>query len=274
MRLTSRDGTQLALHEYGGRGRDLLIVHATGFCAGAYRSLAETLTSRFRVFALDLRGHGDSGPSATGSMVWTGMRDDVVSAIEAIGSGDIVGFGHSLGGAALLMAQASRPGLLAGCWLFEPIVTPQRDEWDADESPLSISARRRRATFPSRAEALARYAGRPPLGLLRADCLAAYVEHGFRDVGDGVTLKCEPVVESATFEAAGAIVAADLVTIDVDAVVARGERGPTDAGPAVMALSVADSLPGATLRRFDHIGHFGPLQDPETIAEAVIDRFS
>ena len=52
-----------------------------------------------------------------------------------------------------------------------------------------ITARRRRANFPSRADALHRYASRPPLNELRADSLFSYVEHGFRDMTDGtVTL--------------------------------------------------------------------------------------
>lgn len=276
MRIRSADGTELALHDFGGHGDPLLMVHATGFCAGAYGPLAALLTSRFHVWGLDVRGHGDSAEPASHTMDWQEAADDVLAALEAIGPSrhGVVGFGHSMGGALLVEAQRRRPGVLRGAWLFEPIVTPPRDEWAATESPLSISARRRRRDFPSRDEALRRYAARSPLGVLRADCLAAYVTEGFRDTDEGVTLKCSPEWEATTFEATGTVVVGDLVDLDLPAVIARGERDDTTVGPAAMALAVADTLPGAVLQRFDHVGHFGPLQDPDTVAEAIIARFA
>ena len=51
---------------------------------------------------------------------------------------------------------------------------------------MADTARHRRATFPSTAAALHRYASRRPLNELRADSLFAYVEHGFRELPDGI----------------------------------------------------------------------------------------
>ena len=110
------------------------------------------------------------------------------------------GFGHSMGGAALLMAEERRPGTFDRLFLFEPIVFPDDFRLTAPNM-MSDLARSRRSTFPSRDDALARYASRPPLNTMRADVLKAYVDDGFVDLPDGsVRLACLPDDEARTFE--------------------------------------------------------------------------
>lgn len=272
MRVSSTDDVSIELHELGGDGPDLLIAHATGFCAGAYGPLAARLQARHRVWALDFRGHGDSTLPASGDLSWRGMADDVLAVAEVIGGGPLLAFGHSMGGACLLAAELRVPGTLRAAFVFEPIVVPPG--FDAPGgNPLAASARRRRPSFASREEALARYASRPPLGAFRADALSAYVTHGFADASDGtVTLKCTPESEAAVFEASGKPQIAEMGPVSVPVVVARGERDASP-GPADFADAVAASLGNGTLRRYPHVGHFGPFQDPATIAEDVVAAF-
>src|SRR3954471_16326922 len=205
MRVPSTDGVELELHDLGGEGPTVLVAHATGFCAGAYLPLARRLTALgHHVWALDFRAHGDSTAPASEDLNWTGMIDDVLAVADAIADGPLLAWGHSMGGACLAGAELRRPGLLARAALFEPIIVPS--DWRAGpgQNPLAISARRRRPSFGSRDEALARYASRPPLGAFRADALSAYVTHGFADAADGtITLKCTPEHEAAVFEADG-----------------------------------------------------------------------
>ena len=114
-----------------------------------------------------------------------------------------IGVGHSMGGAALLLAEQARPGTFSLLWLFEPIVVPD-DQVPEGGNPLAAGAARRRPDFGSLEEAFANYAGKPPLDALDPACLAAYVEYGFEPLGDGtagaVTLLCRPEVEAATYE--------------------------------------------------------------------------
>ncbi len=285
MRVPSTRGVEVELHDLGGAGPPLLIAHATGFCAGAYRPLASSLTGAFRVWALDFRGHGDATSPDDGDFDWGGMGDDVLASVAAIepDDGRVFGFGHSMGGAALVLAELARPGTLRAAFLYEPIIVPS-DFWPNDPGgPASAApperrgpnfmaeaARRRRPTFGSRAEALERYAGRPPLGLLRADALAAYVDAGFADLADGgVTLKCTPEHEAATFESTGKASADQLGPVTTPLTFARGTRDPQP-GVADFAGVAAKQLPGSRLRTYDHLGHFGPFQDPDGLAADVI----
>ena len=281
MQILSTDNVTLELHDLGGEGPDLLIAHATGFCGGAYRPLARVLGRAFRVWAMDFRAHGSSSnpDPALGPLTWTGMADDVLAVVDHLTARPDrvdeppVALGHSMGGACLLAAEHRRPGLLRSAFVFEPIVVPQG--WDGPSGPnrMADSARRRRPGFASREEALARYASRPPLGMFRADVLAAYVEHGFRDLDDGtVALRCTPELEAQTFEAPGKPTLALMPEIELPTLVAYGthEPGPS---PADFAPHVADALPNGTARAYPHLGHFGPLQDPDTIADDALELF-
>ena len=102
-----------------------------------------------------------------------------------------------------------------------------------DNTHMSGPARKRRELFPSRSEAMWRYAARPPLNALRSECLAAYVEYGFHDLEDGtVRLACRAESEARTFEAAG------LMTADRASVIAT---------PVTVGLGGADAAAGVSL---------------------------
>jgi len=257
----------IAIHDLGGTGdQTLLVCHATGFLGRIYRAMAVELADSMRVVALDFRGHGDSAAPATpDGYSWVGMTDDLEAVVDHLDSDTLHGFGHSMGGATLIEAERRRPGTFASAMVFEPILPP--DPF-AEETPLVKAARGRLRTFPSRAEALLRYASKPPLGLFRADVLSDYVTHGFADIDEGITLKCTPESESATFLNAGTISFDLLSEVELDIVVCKSGDGDA---PAQLADAIVDALPNASLASFPQITHFGPLQNPVAVAAAIAD---
>ena len=266
----SGDGINLKLRMMGGSGPDLLVCHATGFHGLAYRPLAQCLKEHFRVWALDFRGHGASGAAPDGDYAWSGMGVDVAACAAAIGGDRLYGFGHSMGGAALLLAERSAPGLFAGLFLYEPIVLPRGFFAAPNANPLAAGARNRREVFNSRAEALARYSSRSPLGVMRADALAAYVEGAFVDLPDGrVRLACSAETEARTFEASGGLATEEAAGISVPATVAAGTVGGVP-NPGAFASAVAEALPQGRFMSFEDLGHFGPLEAPGVVAAAAV----
>jgi pimeloyl-ACP methyl ester carboxylesterase len=273
----SSDGVEVALHDLGGRphGVRLLFVHATGFCGPVFRPLAAVLGKRFRCWAVDLRGHGLSLTPEAVDYDWSGFADDVLAAVDGLGGGSATGrpliaLGHSSGGAAVLLAEAERPGTFGSLWCYEPIVWPQpevardRAEW------LAAGAAKRRDTFPSAEEAYENFRSKPPMSALAPDALRAYVEGGFERRPDGsVTLRCRPESEAAVYRRA---VEGDrfprLAEVACPVVVAAGGR--SDAITPVRARAQVDALPAGRLRVFDDLGHFGPLEDPAAVAASVL----
>ncbi len=265
------DGLSLTVHELGGSGRPTLLCHATGFHGAVWEPLAAALGDGFERWAIDFRAHGRSMVPDGQPLGWTEFGADVLAVVDALAvpPGELLGVGHSMGGAALLMAEQARPGTFAGLWLFEPIAPPVGALPSIENgNTMADGAARRRPSFPSHAEAIANFASKPPLNALRADALHAYVRHGFVAGEDGaVHLACRPEDEAQIYRGGGAHHAFDrLGAVTCPVVVACGRDEP---GPALFAPAIADALPAGRLERIDPLGHFGPLEAPEICAAAV-----
>ena len=80
----------------------VLIIGLTG-AAYNWRTTAEALQNDYRVIAINIRGHGDSGPfldrnpNAAGDTRWQDWASDVDALITGLGLDRPVVMGHSLG---------------------------------------------------------------------------------------------------------------------------------------------------------------------------------
>jgi pimeloyl-ACP methyl ester carboxylesterase len=229
---------------------------------------ADALARSFRVWSFDARGHGAS--PAADDMTWATMGEDVLTVVDALGIERLFGFGHSLGGALLVIAETLRPGTFRQLYVYEPAIIPPQSPRNIEAVAIAL---RRRRSFPSRKEAFENYASKPPFDELAAPALWAYVEHGFVDSPDGtVTLACTPETESRTFEGASGRTAWDaMARVTCPVTLGRGDApgasSPGHAEPQVEHLR-------ADVDVFRGLGHFGPLAEPEIVAAAVADAFS
>jgi pimeloyl-ACP methyl ester carboxylesterase len=265
----STDGVTLALHDLGGDGPPLLLCHPTGFLAMTWAPLAAALSDVAHTWALDFRGHGDSTSPTSLDFAWSGMADDVLAVVDDLGLTGVRAAGHSMGGAALLMAEQRRAGTFSRLWLYEPIVFPPVEGGGGGSNPLVEGARRRRPWFPDREAAYANFASKPPLDTLAPEALRAYVDHGLRDRpdDDAVELKCAPDVEARVFaEGATHPTFARLGQVRCPVTVAASGD---PVGPAQIAPLIAEALPNGRLERHPTLTHFGPMEDPEGMAAAV-----
>jgi pyruvate dehydrogenase E2 component (dihydrolipoamide acetyltransferase) len=113
---------------YAGAGQDgdvVLLVHGFGGDRNSWLFLQEPLAARFRVYALDLPGHGtsakdvgDVGDVADGPAGV--LADAVTGVLDAIGAGRAHLVGHSMGGAVALAVAAWDPARVASLTLIAP----------------------------------------------------------------------------------------------------------------------------------------------------------
>ena len=88
----------------------MVLLHALGERGADWEPVAATFAKRFRVFAFDLRGHGDS--DWPGEYSFRLMRDDVIGALERLGLSKVTLAGHSMGGAVAYLVATQRPDLI------------------------------------------------------------------------------------------------------------------------------------------------------------------
>ena len=271
-------GLTLAVHEWGGQGDPVLLAHPTGFHGVVWQPVAERLVAAGRrVWSFDFRGHGDSDKSPDGEYSWDGFADDASAVLDHLalrGEPSLTAAGHSKGAAALLTAAIRDPRALLRIWAFEPIVFPPEATAMLDATnPMSTAARKRRAVWDSRAEAIASYGARPPLGSLEPDALAAYVDYGMRDRADGsVELKCRPEDEANMYMMGVRNgVFGQLGDVSPPVLVACG--GDSRSISPELGARIVSELPSAMLEVWDGRGHFGPIEDPDRAAESIL-RFA
>ena len=267
--VASTDGVTIPVHDLGGDGPVLLMAHATGFHAKVWQPCAAHLRD-FHCYAPDLRGHGDAVVPDGLGFSWHGFAEDLLAVIDAMGLEHVLAAGHSKGGAALLLAELARPGTFRSLYLYEPVVFPPIDLLTASgPNPLADGAARRREVFDSFDAAYDNFASKPPLDSLHPDALRAYVDHGFRPLADGgIAIKCRPSVESEVYRMASQHGAFErLAEVQCPVTIASGVELPF--GPSSFARDIVAALPHGHLESHHDLGHFGPLEDPETIASCI-----
>ena len=273
--LTSPDGTKIALHEMGGIGNPLLIVHATGFAALVYQELANLLADSFTVFGVDLRFQGNSERSATSSFNWSYFGDDVLTALTAIrkqypSRTPVYGFGHSCGGTALLASELKAPGLVESLYLYEPIIVPpEMEDTPYVSNPLADLTIKRREVFPSRQQAFENFVSKPPIKSFSALSQRSYVEHCLRELPSGeVTLSCAKEDEASIYSAmASTRTYSRLREISVPTVISRGSNSDVFSGPYYKTITSV--LASGNFEEIADVDHFGPMCVPTVFAERI-----
>jgi pimeloyl-ACP methyl ester carboxylesterase len=272
--ISSTQGVRVAVHDLGGptdgRASVLLFSHATGFHGRVWEPMASELTDRYRCLAMDHRGHGVTEVSNGTSLAWSRMGDDMLAVLESdlIGDQQVVhGVGHSMGGAALVLAATRSPTKLRSLWLYEPVIVPPGALPPADgPNVMADGAERRRASFDSYDHALANYASKPPLSALHPAALRAYVRGGLTPQANGsVGLRCLPTTEAAVFRGAVESNAWGVFSaLDLPVAIVAGR--PESSGPAAFVPALLQSRPSTVFVERPQLGHFGPLEDPISMA--------
>lgn len=85
----------------------LVLLHALGENATDWAGVAPAFTRHWRVYAPDLRGHGES--DHPGDYSFDLMRDDVVGFLDALGLTRVDLIGHSMGGVVAYLLAGKHP---------------------------------------------------------------------------------------------------------------------------------------------------------------------
>lgn len=269
-RFVRANGITLHYWDWGGSGPPAVLVHATSLHGRVWDPIAADLSRRYRVLALEQRGHGDSDKPATGYH-WLNFVDDLRGFLDALGLERPLGIGHSSGGTAIVYCQAQRPGSFSRAVLIEPVIWAGRPESPppGEGRSLAVQARRKRTRWGSRQELFDSYRSRPPFLTWRPDILWAYIQYGTLDRPDGdVELKCPRDIEAQIYEHSASLdTFARLPQVDIPVLIIRGSSTNPPKGLQHSAELVARALPQGRLATVAGAGHFLPQERPEAVLE-------
>lgn len=147
------DGLELAFGYWPGRSAPVVALHGLTASHLNFIGIAERLAGRCALFALDLRGRGDSDkPDAPYGMAQHAR--DAAAAMRAMRLGPSIVVGHSMGAFVATALAAQEPSLVSGLVLIDggyaldPPSTDSPDQGLGAALALRISGLRQ--TYPSR----------------------------------------------------------------------------------------------------------------------------
>jgi len=268
----------------------LLLVHGTGLNGLAWAPVAEALLNGsgaqaleqesprqlafdlLRPVAVDLRGHGSSERSAEGDYDWQRCAEDVLAVTDNFGweQRSLVGAGHSAGATSLLLAEAQRPGTFGALWLWEPVIDiPGSGLAKLTAPALAARARRRKRHFLSVEDARSHLAGRGIFAEFSQAAFDAFMEGALvRSPAGGWALACDPSDEALMYEASALSGAWErLALVGCPVRVLGGELSA--AVPPGDVSAIAEALPAGEAVAVAGLGHFGPFQAPNVVADDI-----
>jgi pimeloyl-ACP methyl ester carboxylesterase len=112
-RVSGSEGVSIAYEVRGEGGPTLVFVHGWSCDRSYWAPQLEAFAQEFRVVAVDLGGHGESG---LGRQAWTieSFGEDVAAVVEALGLQRVILIGHSMGGDVVPEAARRLTGRVAG----------------------------------------------------------------------------------------------------------------------------------------------------------------
>jgi len=241
----------------------LVLLHGFTGHARSWDSFAEAMTDRYRVLALDQRGHGESGWAPADRYATADMADDLVAFVKALRLEGFSLLGLSMGGMVAMEYAGRRPPELASVVIVD--IGPEIVTSGVERIRTGVAAS---DVFESRdaAFAAARLANpRPPEAIHRhrVDFSLMRTEDGKWTYRYDRALRSPNTLRPRNPEAAWKSCA----NIAVPAQLIRGEL--SDILSAEVARRMIETIPSA---RFDSVkdsGHSVPLDAPDGFLAAA-----
>ena len=251
-------GQTVRIREFG-QGPNVVLVHGYPLDGAMWSGVARVLSDRFRVFKLDLPGHGENPAIPDGTM------DDYAGFLEAVlgeinGPAGVAGF--SMGGYALLALMKRAPSKVSALALVDTRSRADDETGRAgrDASIQAVKGGGTAAIVDALVEKLLSPAGRQNEGLverLRRIILRQKPETveadlaAMRDRSDTTSL---------------------LPQISIPSLVVCGDADVIT--PPAESESMAQAIPGARFVLIPGAGHLTPMERPGAVASNLADHFA
>jgi pimeloyl-ACP methyl ester carboxylesterase len=262
-RFVEVNGLRLHYVDWGGEGKQpFIMVHGLDRVARTYDHIATQFTPRYRVLAIDMRGHGDSSWDPQGRYLVEDHVGDLEGIVAQLKLRDLVLWGNSTGGRVVQVFAGKHPELVSR--VISEDVGPERPRQIADGYAKRVE--QERAGWASTEELLAQLRKANPR--MAPAVLEAYVRYGSKKRADGrIEWKRDPQLVKG-------FVATDLWRFvrEIKAPILYILGGRSTIVPAETQAELRKTLANAQLITIPDVGHYPSDEQPDEVVR-IVNRF-
>jgi pimeloyl-ACP methyl ester carboxylesterase len=258
-RFVDVNGLRIHFVDWGGNGRPFIMVHGLDRVARTFDHLAVRFSPAYRVIAIDMRGHGDSGWDPQGRYLVEDHVGDLEGVVQQLGLRDLTLWGNSTGGRVVQVFAGKHPELVSR--VISEDVGPERPRQIADNYAKRVQ--QEQAGWASEDELLAQLKKTNPR--MSPAVLEPYVRYGTRKRADGrIEWKRDPKLVNG-------FVATELWRFvrDIKAPILYIIGGRSNIVPPETQEELKKTLPNAQVITVADVGHYPSDEKPDHVVELV-----
>jgi len=257
------NGLRMHYVDWGGEGKPpLVMVHGLDRNARTFDHLATRFTSKYRVIAIDMRGHGDSGWDPQGRYLVEDHLGDLEGIVQQLKLRNLVLWGNSTGGRVVQVFAGQHPDLVSH--VISEDVGPERPRQIADNYAKRVQ--QEQAGWASEEELLAQLKKGNPR--MPTAVLEPYVRYGTKKRADGrIEWKRDPQLVKG-------FVATDLWRFvrNIRSPILYIIGGRSNIVPAETQDELRKTLPNAQIITIPDVGHY-PSDEKTDEVVTIVNRF-
>ena len=257
------NGLRIHYVDWGGEGKPpFVMVHGLDRVARTFDHLATRFTSKYRVLAIDMRGHGDSGWDPQGRYLVEDHVGDLEGVVGQLELRDLVLWGNSTGGRVVQVFAGKHPELVSR--VISEDVGPERPRQIADNYAKRVQ--QEQAGWASQDELLAQLRKSNPR--MSPAVLEPYVRYGTKKRADGrIEWKRDPQLVKG-------FVATELwrYVRNIKAPILYIIGGRSNIVPPETQDELRKTLPNAQLVTIPDVGHY-PSDEKTDEVVTIVNRF-
>ncbi len=177
------NGQKLHYRQWSEEGPPLVLLHGVTSSSTSWDHIAPEFASRYRVMALDLRGHGQSSKPARGYTWADHYAADVVAFVKGHLEQPAFLVGHSLGAMVTVPVAVGAPDMVRAIVLEDPPAFPSVDRRERFQPTLQL----KRMPYQQRLQELLAMGLSREVAVYRADNLEAMSEQVLVELMEGNT---------------------------------------------------------------------------------------
>lgn len=271
--------SNIPFHHFGGKGETIHFAHANGFPPEAYQQFISPFLAHHQVIASKWRPlWGNRNPKEVKS--WWTFADDLIQFMDEHQLKNVIGIGHSMGGAISIAAASKRPDLFKKLILIDPVIASFRFWMMSKITPNSIIKKnvpiikgsiQRKDKWNSREEVYEQWRNKKVFRKFSDDVLGDLVEHAIIPKSDGNFTLAYPKAWETQVYLTVPYVFSKMMKLKIPITVFRGAKGSVITPK--LWKKWQNQQPSAKFVNFEDAGHLIPFEYPKELSHMILEDF-